>query len=534
MKKKTLLWGLILAASTSVWAAGDTKSAPEKKSPAVAKKESVKPITSTAAKDWAYLPVNTSVPVPDAGNSKWVRSPIDNFVLARLNEYGLKPSEEADRATYIRRVTLDLLGLLPTPAEVEAFEKDKSPDAYEKLVDRLLASPHFGERQARRWLDLARYADSAGFQNDQTRPNNWRYRDYVIKSFNDDKPFNQFVREQIAGDEIWPDSQEAKIATGLLAGYPDNFNSRDLVQRHYQIATDMTDLVGETFLASTIGCARCHNHKIDKISQVEYFQLQAFFANTFNNERIELAKGSETQWDIDFITAQSVYQAAIKPITDQQKAILDQVREKGRKYHNERYLTDSREAIFKPKEQWTPLDKWVNARLNAVASERDIAGYLRETSQKGHSQYDPANVERWAEYEKLTEELKKYDNLRPRRGSKTYTALTELGTEAPATHVRFNGIHERPLEAVEPGLPKLWAGNNTQLQITPTATSTGRRTALANWLVSEENPLTPVCMSTVYGRNCSPKVLQELWKILVALVKSQPIRSCWIISLLIL
>ncbi|MDR7090062.1 DUF1549 and DUF1553 domain-containing protein [Cellvibrio fibrivorans] len=490
MKKKTLLWGLILAASTSVWAAGDTKSAPEKKSPAVAKKESVKPITSTAAKDWAYLPVNTSVPVPDAGNSKWVRSPIDNFVLARLNEYGLKPSEEADRATYIRRVTLDLLGLLPTPAEVEAFEKDKSPDAYEKLVDRLLASPHFGERQARRWLDLARYADSAGFQNDQTRPNNWRYRDYVIKSFNDDKPFNQFVREQIAGDEIWPDSQEAKIATGLLAGYPDNFNSRDLVQRHYQIATDMTDLVGETFLASTIGCARCHNHKIDKISQVEYFQLQAFFANTFNNERIELAKGSETQWDIDFITAQSVYQAAIKPITDQQKAILDQVREKGRKYHNERYLTDSREAIFKPKEQWTPLDKWVNARLNAVASERDIAGYLRETSQKGHSQYDPANVERWAEYEKLTEELKKYDNLRPRRGSKTYTALTELGTEAPATHVRFNGIHERPLEAVEPGLPKLWAGNNTQLQITPTATSTGRRTALANWLVSEENPLT--------------------------------------------
>jgi len=490
MKKKTLLWLLVVAASTSVWAAGDTKLAPEKKSSTVAKKETVKPIISTAAKDWAYLPVNSNVAVPDAGGSKWVRSPIDNFVLARLNEYGLKPSQEADRATYIRRVTLDLLGLLPTPAEVEAFEKDKSPDAYEKLVDRLLASPHFGERQARRWLDLARYADSAGFQNDQTRPNNWRYRDYVIKSFNDDKPFNQFVREQVAGDEIWPDSQEAKIATGLLAGYPDNFNSRDLVQRHYQIATDMTDLVGETFLASTIGCARCHNHKIDKISQVEYFQLQAFFANTFNNERIELAKGTETQWDIDFITAQSVYQTAIKPVTDQQKAILDQVREKGRKYHNERYLTDSRDAIFKAKDQWTPLDKWVNARLNAVASERDIAGYLRETSEEHHPQFDPANVGRWAEYQRLGEELKKYDHLRPRRGSKNYTALTELGTEAPPTHVRFNGIHERPLEAVEPGLPKLWAGNNTQLQITPTATSTGRRTALANWLVSEENPLT--------------------------------------------
>src|SRR5690606_3441627 len=122
-----------------------------------------------------------------------------------------------------------------TPEGVDAFENDKSGNAYEKLVDRLLASPHFGERQARRWLDLARYADSAGFQNDQTRPNNWRYRDYVIKAFNDGKPFDQFIREQIAGDELWPDSQDAKIATGFLAGYPDNFNSRDLVQRHYQI-----------------------------------------------------------------------------------------------------------------------------------------------------------------------------------------------------------------------------------------------------------------------------------------------------------
>jgi hypothetical protein len=491
MRNRKVLLAVLVSLSAGVLGFGQAVALTEKTEKKIEKKaEKTKPITSTASRDWAYEPISKNVVVPDANGSKWVRTPIDNFILARLNEYGLTPAEEADRATYIRRVTLDLIGFLPTPDEVAAFEKDKSPDAYEKVVDRLLASPHFGERQARRWLDLARYADSAGFQNDQTRPNNWRYRDYVIKSFNEDKPFNQFVREQVAGDELWPDNQEAKIATGLLAGYPDNFNSRDLVQRHYQIATDMTDLVGETFLASTIGCARCHNHKIDKISQVEYFQLQAFFANTFNNERLELAKGTETQWDIDFITAQATYQAAIKPITDQQKAILDQVREKGRKYHNERYLTDSRDAIFKPKELWTPLDKWVNARLNAVASERDIVAYLRETTaNKDHPQYDAANVERWVEYERLTEELKKFDHLRPRRGSKTYTALTELGTEAPPTHVRFNGIHERPLDAVEPGLPKLWAANYP-LTITPTATSTGRRTALANWLVSEENPLT--------------------------------------------
>ena len=143
MKKKTLLWLLIITASTPVLAAIDNKSASEKKSPTISKKEIVKPITSTAAKDWAYLPINANVSVPDADGSQWVRSPIDNFVLARLNEYALKPSQEADRATYIRRVTLDLLGLLPTPAEVAAFEKDKSPDAYEKLVDRLLVSIKF-------------------------------------------------------------------------------------------------------------------------------------------------------------------------------------------------------------------------------------------------------------------------------------------------------------------------------------------------------------------------------------------------------
>jgi hypothetical protein len=227
------------------------------------------------AKAWAYTPVVTPAE-PTVNQKKWVRTPVDAYVLAKLEAKGIKPSPEADRGTFIRRATLDTWGILPTPEEVKAFENDKSPNAYEKLVDRLLASHHFGERQARRWLDLARYADSTGFQNDNTRPNNWRYRDYVINAFNTNKPFNRFIQEQLAGDELWPDSQEARIATGFLAGYPDNFNSRDLVQRKYQIETDMTDLVGETFLAATIGCARCHNHKMDKVSQKEYFQLQAF------------------------------------------------------------------------------------------------------------------------------------------------------------------------------------------------------------------------------------------------------------------
>lgn len=482
MKKNILYLAVILSLT-----AGTTAAVEVEKETASAKKS----VTSSVPNNWAYKPVQ-QVSAPEVKQKAWVATPIDAFVLSKLEEKNLKPSPAANRATYIRRATLDVWGLLPTPEEVAAFEKDKSPDAYEKLVDRLLASPHFGERQARRWLDLARYADSAGFQNDTTRANNWRYRDYVIASFNQDKPFDQFIREQIAGDELWPDNQEAKIATGYLAGYPDNYNSRDLVQRKYQIETDMTDLVGESLLGSTIGCARCHNHKIDKVSQKEYFQLQAFFANVVVNEKTPLAKGTELAVDTEYSKQQAAYQAATKDIRAKQKAILDTVREKGRKYHNERYLTDSRDAIFKPEQEWTPLDKWVNFRTNAVASERDIVGYLKQSAEnKKGLEYDAANEPRWAEYEELTKELKKFDSLRPLKGSTTFTTVSELGTVAPETRIRFTGIHEKPLEAVEPGLPALWAGTNTKLPIVPTATSTGRRTALANWIASPENPLTP-------------------------------------------
>lgn len=477
MKIKKLYLALLLSVPTA-WAAGTAKT--EKEEPAY------KP--AVVARDWAYQPVAEPA-VPAVKHAKWVRTPIDAFVLERLEAHGLTPAPEADRGTFIRRATLDAWGLLPTPQEVADFENDRSPDAYEKLVDRLLASPHFGERQARRWLDLARYADSSGFQNDQTRPNNWRYRDYVINAFNSDKPFDQFIKEQIAGDELWPDSQEAQIATGFLAGYPDNSNSRDLVQRHYQIATDITDLVGETFLASTIGCARCHNHKVDKISQKEYFELQAYFSNVAFNERTPIKEGAETEWDKSFAEQQAIYQDATKEIRAAQKAIVDEIREIGLQYYKERYLTDSRDAIFKPESQWTPLDRWVNFRLKAVVNENNIASYLTDASKKGFPDYSLRYVELKLEYDRLREELNKYDSLRPAGGSATYTTALELGPDPIPIHVRFTGIHERPLEEVQPGLPALWTGDNEPV-ITPTENSTGRRTALANWIASPENPLT--------------------------------------------
>jgi hypothetical protein len=479
MNRTAFYLAVLLSLAATALSAADDKTSTDAARPTPSK-------SPASAKLWSWQQVQAPAE-PTVKQKSWVRTPIDAFVLTQLEARGLKPSPETDRAAFVRRATLDAWGMIPTTAEVKAFVNDRSPDAFEKLVDRLLASPHYGERQARRWLDLARYADSTGFQNDQTRPNSWRYRDYVINAFNKDTPYNRFIQEQLAGDELWPEKQEALIATGFLAGYPDNYNSRDLVQRKYQITTDMTDTVGLALLGSTVGCARCHNHKTDKITQKDYFQLQAFFANTSVSDKILAVKGEQ---EIQYEKAQAAYQEATKEIRAQQKAILETVREKGVQYHKERYLTDSRESIFKPQSEWTPLDRWVNHRLESVSSENDVVTYLRLTAEdKSHADHSPERVEQQAQYKKLTAELKKFDNLKPDSGSKYISAVTELGhaTAAP-THIRFGGIHERPLEEVQPGFPAALTDEKPNIQ--PSATSSGRRTALANWIASEKNPLT--------------------------------------------
>ncbi len=476
LKKKAVYVAVLLSLGTAVAVADDK---PVTDAPKVSR--------AAAAKLWSWQPVQAQN-TPQVKQQKWVRTPIDAFVLAKIEVKGLQPSKDADRATFIRRATLDVLGVIPSPEEVKAFVNDKSPDAYEKLADRLLASPHYGERQARRWLDLARYADSTGFQNDTTRPNMWRYRDYVINAFNQDKPYDRFVKEQLAGDEIAPDDQNALIATGFLIGYPDNYNSRDLVQRKYQIETDMTDTVGLALLGQTVGCARCHNHKTDKITQKDYFSLQAFFANTSVNEKYALKEKGEQEKNYE--AAQAKYQEATKSIRDQQKAILDIFRESGVKYHKERYLTDSREAIFKPEAQWTPLDRWVNHRLENVSNDRDVEGYLRIVAEdKNHPQHTKETEEKWAEFKKLAADLKKFDDIKPNSGSRYISAVTELGhPDSPPTRIRFTGTHEKPLDEVQPAFPV--ALTSEQPNIVPSATSSGRRTALANWIANANNPLT--------------------------------------------
>src|SRR6185312_6744127 len=241
---------------------------------------------------WAFQPVHETAP-PAVKNSSWAVNAIDAFVGQKLEAKGLAPSPKADRITLLRRVTFDLIGLPPTPAEVEAFLADRSPQAYEKVVDRLLASPRYGERWGRHWLDLARFAESEGFKADETRPNAWRYRDYVIQSFNTDKPYDRFVMEQLAGDELWPASPEARVATAFSRHYPDESNARVLQQRRQEILDDVTDATGAVFLGLTYGCARCHNHKFDPILQADYYRLQAFFANTAADDHISMLTGAD-------------------------------------------------------------------------------------------------------------------------------------------------------------------------------------------------------------------------------------------------
>jgi hypothetical protein len=426
--------------------------------------------------------------IPDVANTSWTRSPIDSFILTKIEAAKLAPSPSAERAAFIRRATLDVWGLIPEPEDVAAFVNDSSPDAYETLVDRLLASPRYGERQARRWLDLARYADSAGFQGDVTRPNFFRYRDYVVQSFNEDKPYSRFIQEQIAADEIAPGDQKALVATGFLASYTDNPNARDLIGRKYQITTDITDTIGTAILGATVGCARCHNHKSDKITQKDYFSLQAFFANTAFDEKLPAAKGEQ---EIEYQKALAKYQTAAKDILDTQKAIIEQIREKASAFYKERYNPDARASIFKPKSEWNALDRWVNYRADTVTDQPALANYLRDIANDAQSpDHTPEAIAKWAEYQKLTEELKKFEKLKPTRGADTFTAATELGhSDAPPTHIFFGGNHERPLDEVQPAFPEAFANGETPV-ITPTATSSGRRTALANWLVSPNNPLT--------------------------------------------
>jgi hypothetical protein len=257
------------------------------------------PDSAKAREFWAFQPVRLP-PVPKATSARFkVGNPVDAFVLARLQEKGLEPAAPALKAELIRRVTFDLTGLPPSPEEVKAFVQDRAAGAYQRLVDRLLDSPHFGERWAQHWLDVVRYAETEGFEYDRHLPEAWRYRDYVIQSFQHDKPFDQFVTEQIAGDELTSDNREGPTAAIFhrLGPVRRNAGNPEIALSRNEVLTERTDVIGSAFLGLTVGCARCHNHKFDPISQKDYYRLQAYLAGTQENDILLVPPEQKKDWE---------------------------------------------------------------------------------------------------------------------------------------------------------------------------------------------------------------------------------------------
>jgi mono/diheme cytochrome c family protein len=261
-------------------------------SPLVDRNVSTKPTVTGNSDFWSFRPLARVSP-PTVNDDAWTSTPIDRFIVKALDEKGLRPNPIADRRTLIRRLSFDLTGLPPNPEAVEAFAIDRSPDAYERLVDRLLASPQFGERFARHWMDVARFAESHGYEQDYDRPHAYHYRDFLIRAFNEDMPYDQFVRWQLAGDEWAPDDPMALAATGFLGAgaFPTQLTEAEFESARYNELDDMVATTGVAFLGLTVGCARCHDHKYDPILSEDYYRLAAVFTTTIRSE-IDVAVGN--------------------------------------------------------------------------------------------------------------------------------------------------------------------------------------------------------------------------------------------------
>jgi len=422
---------------------------------------------------WAFQPVHETAP-PVIKNSAWVVNAIDAFVGQKLEAKWLAPSPKADRITLLRRVTFDLIGLPPTPAEVDAFVADKSPNAYEKVVDRLLASPRYGERWGRHWLDLARFAESEGFKADETRPNAWRYRDYVINAFNNNKPYDRFVKEQIAGDELWPNDPQARIATGFNRHYPDESNARNLMQRRQEILNDITDTVGATFLAMTYGCARCHDHKFDPILQADYYRLQAFFANTAADDEIPMISPAEIT---QFKAKKAVWEEKTKDIRAQIDALLAPEKKTLLKDFFDKYPPEIQAAITKAPAERTPYEwqMYYKAKPYLEIDDAAAAKALKSADRE--------------KYKGLLAQLKQFSNIDPGE-EPVGIGMRDVSQQSPATHILNVGAYDAPKEEVQPGFLTIVDPNPPKIVPPPGLNSTGRRTALANWLASPQNPLT--------------------------------------------
>jgi hypothetical protein len=433
--------------------------------------------------EWPFSPPERPA-APNVSNNDWVKNPIDAFILAKLEEQSLRPNAPADKRTLLRRVTFDLTGLPPTFEEIGDFLADDSADAYEKVVDRLLASPRYGERWAQHWLDVVRYAETDGFKQDAERPSAYRYRDYVIRALNDDLPYDRFIQQQIAGDELEPNNPDAIVATGLNRLYPDEYNAANVKQRRQEILDEITDVTGQAFMGLTMGCAQCHDHKFDAILQADFYRLQAFFTPMLPRDDMPVASEEEKR---EFERQQATWEEATRDIRAQLDELLAPQLDKALHDGAEKFEAAVQAILFKK-----PEDRSEYEQQLAVQAMKVIEPKLKDVPKtlKG---------EQKARYEALQKELATYEHLKP-RPLPTAMAITDAGRQPPETHRLAAGNLHKPLEVVEPGFPKFLGASEPAIQPpADCAQATGRRSALARWLTRRDNPMTArVMMNRVW------------------------------------
>ncbi len=408
-------------------------------------------------KHWAFQPLHQKTP-PIIKQTQWVKNPIDAFILAKLESKGLTPAPPANRGELIRRAYFNLTGLPPTPEEVDQFINDPSPDAYEKLIDRLLASPRYGERWARHWLDLVRYADTNSFERDGIKPNAWRFRDYVISSFNQDKPYSQFIKEQLAGDELDQVTNETIIATGYYRlGLWDD-EPADPLLSYYNELDDIVSTTSQVFLGLTLNCARCHEHKIDPIPHEDYYRFLAFF-HGLNSYGIRSDQLSYNQTDI---TSPEV--SAIHARIDAQKIDV-----KKKMHQMEQTAIKKMSGVDQRRSETRQREKLLKEKLKQ---------YLEPDQKKV--------------YQALKQDLHQLEEQRKKATPRKMALSVRRSLKEPReTFVLLRGNPNVRGEKVQPGFPEIFGKTEALIPVARKEQQTsGRRRVLAEWIADGDNLLT--------------------------------------------
>jgi hypothetical protein len=464
-------------------------------------------IPAAARNYWAFrLPAQAPSPIASAH----VQNPVDRFLDHARRSRGLEPAPRASRPTLLRRAYLDLIGLPPTPAQAAAFLADERPDAWERLIDTLLASPHYGERWGRHWLDVARYADSGGYEHDYDRPNAWRYRDYVIRAFNQDKPYDVFLKEQIAGDELDTTTDETLIATGFLrAGPRVGFREKDNPERRNDYLDDLIATTGRGVLGLTVQCARCHNHKFDPISQKDYYSLATTFFGYVETTHplVPRAEAAAYEKKVREVAAgQAAVRAEIAKIEEPYERRLRQDAYK-------RYPAHVQQAIAKSERERTPGEQLlaqqvieaVNIGPRAIealltpdesAQRRQLADRIAALEKQRPAPIPVAEIATDGDYRFAPDGPGDEVIGCPKCRATDATSGTFLHTgpgryQAPPSHFLIRGDPNAKGSVMTPGFVTVATYGNPPTEIPPAdGRTSGRRRALAEWLASPQNPLT--------------------------------------------